>query len=864
MPNKIGNQRNKQGVQGTRSGNEAGASSRNPVRNNAMPTPAPVSGQQHLAKINAGEYDNLHKMLVEVSELEKEKNKPVKDAGDLIEIIDRETDDSRLVILLDEMVRIEKDLLPKQKELLSAVNSLRSKVRQFKSTRQFPLGNLKEESEKTYEFVLTESIVRQMIHHNTLIRRFQHIIASKKNLLAQPFDPHDSKAVELRDLNQKLIQANFKKQVEESKKLVKSFEDIPEEKRNQKHDGYSANDIVVHCFINLINDLRKSIIDASKKADETQEKFLKMAGCKEVERADSLVYTYFSHMNEMEKKELRELYTPHREALVELFDSFQNFRIYLEKFLALPLPEEEKSPLQEEKKEKLRAALNGQYALINIDVNLAYLSHNQAKSESNGANKLDETMNLLVLYRAMTLNAYDEYQKNQSTQETTISRENHQIAQSLSIICEEIARVSSYIASQLEYDIFPQKDVFQNELKNIESGNLNFQRLLHEELDRLIPADPLEDMDNQQSSSKEDDGDGIYLQNLFEKHFIKQDMEEAVANIADSIEDINLINESAASENEAAKHGEDEHAIAEQGMIAAGIKDHQSGKLYANTDAIKKLERKLDRECKWHERKAAEYRDKASEQIALQSLSSMQMYMRSAVEETRKIAANRMKMANEFQSTLSGMEKDHPDYEAFLDKEAQLRKEAVITAKMADDLTAEGRKLLVNAIRGKCVDHPPSSNDFRTLYEMGAIAKIVPSPRKVDDKLDKDGNVLKNPYTDEPAKDYFQNFEIHLKGEAQMKDGALSFAPVKKGTKKDIRFVAHFHYKDADSEDVIEAHFKTKEQANKGRLYVMSEQAAGRDTKIYRNPFKKSGDVIHIIKTMSEDNTQDKGKRAVK
>ena len=555
-------------------------------------------------------------------------------------------------------------------------------------------------------------------------------------------------------------------------------------------------------------------------------------------------------MNEVEKKQLKELYYSHREALAELIGCCEIFLVYSEKALSLPIPEDDKSRLQKEKKGKLRAALNGQYALINIDVNLACQSHSLAKLESNVANKLDAAINLLALYRAMILNAYGEYQKNQAEQETKISSENYQIFQSISMICDEIAQLSSHIAAQLDSDLFPQKDVFQSELKNIESGSLNFQRLLHEEINRLILADPLEDMNNQQSYSEEDDGNGRHLQNLFEKHLMEQDMGEAVADISDAIADI-----------EAAKHNEDEHDVAEPDTVAAArMQELQSNKPHANTDAIKKLERKLDRECKWRERKASEYRDKASEQIALQSLSSMQMYLRLAVEETKKIATNKLKMANEFQSIMSGMEKDHPDHKEFLDKEAQLRNEADIADKTADDLAVEGKKLLINAIRDKCINHPPSSNDFMVLYEMGAIAKIVPSSRKVDDKMNKDGNVLKNPYTDEPVKDYFQNFEIHLKGEAQVKDGVLSFAPAKKGAKKNISFVAHFHYKDADSEDVIAAHFKTKEQANKGRLYVMSEQEAGRDTKIYRSPLKKSKDITHIIKAMSESNTQDKGK----
>lgn len=849
MPNRVGKSVNKQGIQGTGSASEIGTSSRNPVRKNATPTAALASGQRQLTKINAKEYDNIKKMHAEAKVLEQEKQALVaKIQKTVTEETARETDSSRLRQLFNEGARLERILLSKQKELISKMNTLRSKVGQFTSSKEILIGKLKEDLNNFHEQYLNELVVRQIAHHANIIGRFQAFINSKKNENLQSIDLQNSQAVELQNLNQKLVQATLKKQVEESKNLVEFFEDIPEGKRNLKVGEHSANDIAVSCFTTLIYATKSNIADAQQKAFEEQRKISIRTKYEKNGIVLSLTFPEISQVNETEKNELEELYTAAREALVELMSHCETFQNYSEKILTLPIPETKKDLLQREKNQTLRIALNAQFTLISNDINQVFLSHSQAKISSNDANKLDVEMPLLASYRSLILNVYNEYQKNQAEHELTLTRQNYQIAQSILIACDEIAQLSSNIAARLESENFPQKDLFQTFLKNIESDSFHFQRLIHEEINRLNPVDPLEDMDSQQASSEEDDGGEMYLHNLFEKHFVKQGVEEDIADIADAIADADLISESEAAEVEAAKHEAGVHVTAE------------SNKLRADIEKIKKRERKLDKECKWHERKSAEYRNQAREQLSFQSLSSMQMYMRMAIEEIKKIFDTRIRMANEFQSILSSMEKNHPDYQEFLDKEEQLRKEAAITTKTAHELAAEGKKLLVNALREKCVVHPPSSNDFRTLHDMGAIAKIVPSPRKVDDKLDKDGNVLKNPYTDEPAKDYFQSFEIHLKGEAQVKDGTLSFAPVKKGTKKDISFVAHFHYKDADSEDILAGHFKTKEQANKGSLYAMSENEAGRDVMIHRSPFKKSEDVIHIIKTMSEKNMQGKGK----
>ena len=850
MPNRIRNQ----GIQGTQSSSEAG-SSRNPARKNSTPIPAPVSGQRERIKMNAKKSAEIDKLDVEKKKLETEMQELRVQTHLLQAKSSRNVEDKFAVYEKGEKLR--EELQNKNAELLSKINVLIEELKPFRLTSSHRFAGLKSSLQKDQQNAIVDLVFLKINYFENQISRYTHLNESREVQRSQPIDVNNPEASKRqREVVNKLIQATVEKQIDKRKEFVEFVENVSLEemsKEIQETLGKRINQILLEHLPFIAKNEDDKLDDVCKKATTAQNNLFNRIGHKEDGEIVLRLSSQASEMSEIEEKEVNELYTIQRNAVAETLNRSDSLLNFLDKILSTPgFTRRKKDDFETKKNEVLRLALKAQYALPYTEMHRALRT--LIKIDTRNDTGLHAAMNSFALYFSMFGDAFDEYKKKQPEKSLTLTRDSYEVAKTVSKLCEEIAHLFANISDQLNSKNFPQKDFLQACLKNLKTDSLKFQQLMHKEMERFGSPDLTQN--EKQTSSKKDEEE-VYLQNLFEKHLVKQDVttNSAAADASDIVKE-DEDDTSVVTEQKTESHTASEVSVTEKESLEA----LQSSKLLVNTNEIKKLERKLNNEYRKFERKAEEYRDKADEQIMLQSLSSMQMYMQLAICEIKNAAANRTNLANEFKLILSRMEPTHPDYGDFFEKEAQLRKDANAMANAAVNLAVEKKKLLVNGIRAKCTNHPPSSHDFRALYEMGAIAKIVPSPRKVDDKLDKDGNILKNPYTNEPMKDYFQSFEIHLKGEAQLKDGALSFASSSKGAQKNICFVAHFHYKNADSEEVLEAHFKTQEQANKGRLYVMSEDEAGRDTKIHRSPFKKSEDVINIIKTMSENNTQGKGK----
>jgi hypothetical protein len=191
------------------------------------------------------------------------------------------------------------------------------------------------------------------------------------------------------------------------------------------------------------------------------------------------------------------------------------------------------------------------------------------------------------------------------------------------------------------------------------------------------------------------------------------------------------------------------------------------------------------------------------------------------VEEDMKLAASnephlatkKTQIAKKFQKALARMDDNHEKYQEYKTKVTDLTEQALQHNMNHDALLDEGKTLRIEMSKTLA----PTHSLFHYLCDENQIRSVSqPAPRKELDWLDKDGNPRINLRTNEPFKDYMDEYVIELEG----------------GKK----FVAHFHYKsmDAAMTDISACHFKTWEQKGKGSQFERKEAKEGRDAELHR------------------------------
>jgi hypothetical protein len=187
--------------------------------------------------------------------------------------------------------------------------------------------------------------------------------------------------------------------------------------------------------------------------------------------------------------------------------------------------------------------------------------------------------------------------------------------------------------------------------------------------------------------------------------------------------------------------------------------------------------------------------------------------MKLAVGSELKLAAKKTQMAKKFERALQRMEADDPRREPFRERCDVLLADAAQHETKGRALLQEGERLAIELSK----EHAPTHSLFHFHCDKGQIESVALGQQRMElDVLDKEGKARRNPRTNEPLKDYIDEYAITLKGGK--------------------RYVAHFHYRDreADRKDFTACHFKTWKQRRKGMQYVMKEARAGRTVELHR------------------------------
>jgi hypothetical protein len=185
--------------------------------------------------------------------------------------------------------------------------------------------------------------------------------------------------------------------------------------------------------------------------------------------------------------------------------------------------------------------------------------------------------------------------------------------------------------------------------------------------------------------------------------------------------------------------------------------------------------------------------------------------MKLAANEESKLAAKKNQIATKFEKALAQMDDGHPKYADFKRRVAELKAQAEGHERNGKAFLEEGERLAIQVSK----EHAPTHSLFHFHCDKGQVEKVSLAAGLELDVL-RDGKPRLNPRTNEPLKDYIDEYAITLKG----------------GKK----YVAHFHYRDknADKKDFTACHFKTWAQRRQGFQYVLREARAGRTVELHR------------------------------